>query len=313
MGKLKLLFFSVFVLLFASCGRVEQQKEEPATVKKEDKPSVADPSADSVVNSEKHPFLLAYPDHIDSIANGTIYWKDKTIMPLSKSKETKTDLSKLSKTGYEEYLNKISPAQMLDVDYPYLAPVTPPAKNHDPGRGRNTDFLKKVYGANEHEVSRRLQQVVWLRKNVNMIVSVNGENGAAASLQKISDELDKLPSKFMKYLINPAGTFVWRPIAGTKRLSAHSFGISIDINVSHSNYWRYRRPDKSGLYKFENSIPFEIVEIFERNGWIWGGRWYHYDTMHFEYRPELIIAALQNKKGKTAIVTDQKKNPLKKK
>mgnify|MGYP002637708491 CR=1 FL=1 len=24
------------------------------------------------------------------------------------------------------------------------------------------------------------------------------------------------------------------------------------------------------------------------NGFIWGGRWFHYDTMHFEYRPELL-------------------------
>ncbi len=32
----------------------------------------------------------------------------------------------------------------------------------------------------------------------------------------------------------------------------------------------------------------EIVRIFEKHGFIWGGRWYHYDTMHFEYRPELV-------------------------
>ena len=32
----------------------------------------------------------------------------------------------------------------------------------------------------------------------------------------------------------------------------------------------------------------EIVRIFEKHGFIWGGRWYHYDTMHFEYRPELL-------------------------
>ena len=34
------------------------------------------------------------------------------------------------------------------------------------------------------------------------------------------------------------------------------------------------------------SIPKEIVDIFEKHGFIWGGRWSHYDTMHFEYRPE---------------------------
>ena len=32
----------------------------------------------------------------------------------------------------------------------------------------------------------------------------------------------------------------------------------------------------------------EIVDIFERHGFIWGGKWYHYDTMHFEHRPELL-------------------------
>jgi len=24
---------------------------------------------------------------------------------------------------------------------------------------------------------------------------------------------------------------------------------------------------------------------------VWGGKWYHYDTMHFEYRPEILMNA----------------------
>jgi peptidoglycan LD-endopeptidase CwlK len=39
---------------------------------------------------------------------------------------------------------------------------------------------------------------------------------------------------------------------------------------------------------YQNKIPIEIVKIFEANGFIWGGKWWHYDTMHFEYRPELL-------------------------
>jgi hypothetical protein len=75
-------------------------------------------------------------------------------------------------------------------------------------------------------------------------------------------------------------------------MSMHSFGMTIDINVSYSNYWRWSVRDKSEdsptLIPYKNRIPVEIVEIFEKHGFIWGGKWYHYDTMHFEYRPELL-------------------------
>jgi hypothetical protein len=43
-----------------------------------------------------------------------------------------------------------------------------------------------------------------------------------------------------------------------------------------------------GKSPHRNRIPWEIVEIFEKYGFIWGGKWYHCDTMHFEYRPELL-------------------------
>jgi hypothetical protein len=52
----------------------------------------------------------------------------------------------------------------------------------------------------------------------------------------------------MKYLSNPGGTFNWRVIAGTNRQSTHSFGMTIDINVASSNYWRNDKPDKTGKY-----------------------------------------------------------------
>ena len=46
--------------------------------------------------------------------------------------------------------------------------------------------------------------------------------------------------------------------------------------------------NKTGRFEWRNRIPPEIIDIFERHGFIWGGKWYHFDTMHFEYRPELI-------------------------
>ena len=78
-------------------------------------------------------------------------------------------------------------------------------------------------------------------------------------------------------------------MAGTVQPSAHGYGIAIDIAVKPSHYWRWSKPDTAGRPVWRNAIPIEIVQIFERHGFIWGGRWSHYDTMHFEYRPELLV------------------------
>ncbi len=106
----------------------------------------------------------------------------------------------------------------------------------------------------------------------------------------MSDELERLPPRFHRYLAPPAGGFVWRAIAGTNRLSVHSFGAAVDINTAFSDYWVWDGQPEGGVIPYRNRIPLEIVEVFERHCFIWGGRWYHYDTMHFEYRPELIPA-----------------------
>jgi type I restriction enzyme R subunit len=34
------------------------------------------------------------------------------------------------------------------------------------------------------------------------------------------------------------------------------------------------------------------VQIFEKRGFIWGGKWYHYDTMHFE-----LLASIKSRLG----------------
>jgi hypothetical protein len=113
---------------------------------------------------------------------------------------------------------------------------------------------------------------------------VTKREGVARALSAVARELAALPQEYQKFLSPSAGTFKWRKIAGTNRLSVHSFGAAIDINVKYSAYWRWSK----GAYRYQNKIPKAIVDIFEKYGFIWGGKWYHYDTMHFEYRPELL-------------------------
>ena len=111
-------------------------------------------------------------------------------------------------------------------------------------------------------------------------------NGATAALAAVSRELDALPPSFDVFLVPSAGTYNCRVIAGTDRVSAHGYAIA--ITLKRSQYWRDAPPRQDRAISFMNEVPTDIVHIFERHGFIWGGRWYHYDTMHFEYRPELL-------------------------
>ena len=113
-------------------------------------------------------------------------------------------------------------------------------------------------------------------------------NGAAYQLRKVAEELAMHPE--WKQLMPSSGTFYWRKVRGAQRQSAHSYGIAIDLNTAYSNYWLWSNEgagERDSLH-YENRIPREIVEIFEKHGFIWGGHWYHFDTMHFEYRPEIL-------------------------
>ena len=86
---------------------------------------------------------------------------------------------------------------------------------------------------------------------------------------------------------------MYRYIFGTKVLSPHSWGTAIDLTVKESAYWKTvakKHPNDWMDIKLP-TYPQEIVHIFEKHGFIWGGRWSHFDTMHFEYRPELLLCA----------------------
>jgi hypothetical protein len=159
----------------------------------------------------------------------------------------------------------------------------------DAGRIRSEAFFKKIYGETKKDVMANLVEVVWCPKLVNKKVLVSKVNNFDKIVTALSKELDQHP-EYAKYLTNIAGTFQWRWIAGTTRLSNHSFGMTIDINTAYSHYWQWdcKCKDEDLPLKFRNKIPLELIAIFEKFGFIWGGRWEHYDTMHFEYRPELF-------------------------
>jgi hypothetical protein len=236
-------------------------------------------TAGELSDQQRARLLAAYPDHLERIEDGVLIWRDGTRMTLDDGKGEKT---------FDDWLNTPDIEDTLAIAYP-LGDMSPPPKDVDPGRARNEAFFNKVYrDCRKGEVAENLVSIVWLPKKTGQRLTFNKINGAAAALEAVSRELDQLPERFDTYLFPSGGTYNCRMIAGTNRLSAHSHAIAIDIALRHTDYWRNVKPGKDGAYAYKNKIPMEIVRIFEKNGFIWGGKWHHYDTMHFEYRPELL-------------------------
>jgi hypothetical protein len=181
------------------------------------------------------------------------------------------------KKSFNDLLNNPDIQDMFYAKYPNAWQE----HSYDPGRVRFEPLFKELYGHSSSEVKSNLAKIRWVDGKVFLATK---KEGVAKALQAISNDLAKLPKSYKKYLSPIGGTFKWRKIAGTNRLSVHSFGAAIDINVKYSAYWRWSK----GAYRYQNKIPKAIVDIFEKHGFIWGGKWHHYDTMHFEYRPELL-------------------------
>lgn len=185
---------------------------------------------------------------------------------------------------FVEQLDDCDIEDMFAMEYDTV--TTPPKYLNDCGRGRNEQFFKKVYGNSANAVAAKLQKVSWFGQQL----PITSVNGVADTIKVIAKELSEKPQ--LKKYLTQASSFYWRQVRGAKRQSAHSYGIAIDINVANSTYWLWQNKGKqeTDSIGYSNKIPMEIVKTFEKHGFIWGGRWYHYDTMHFEYRPEFLTS-----------------------
>jgi len=152
-------------------------------------------------------------------------------------------------------------------------------QNDDPGRIRIEAILAAAYGG-DHVAAQQIRvRFLGMPVRVHRLI--------APSLARVAARLEearKRDRSLDPFLRRLSGGFAQRKIAGTDRTSAHAFGIAIDLDKSMSDYWRWQKKP----LRWRNRLPQAIVDAFEAEGFIWGGRWYHYDTMHFEYRPELL-------------------------
>jgi hypothetical protein len=225
--------------------------------------------------------VSAYPDSISGYDNEFLILKNGMRFRISDGRTDKT---------FKELLEKPDIDDMFFVAYPTGTVPKQPEKNADPGRVRFEPLFVAMYGdCNKNAVAKNLRAIRWLPRHGGARIMVTTINGVDRALENISRELDELGSDFIRYLTPTSGAYSCRRIAGSTARSMHAYGAAIDINTKFSNYWRWASHGGSEPnLKWQNQIPIQIVRVFEKHGFIWGGYWYHYDTMHFEYRPEFL-------------------------
>jgi hypothetical protein len=229
--------------------------------------------------------VAAYPEQLATHDDQNLVWKDGIRQPLSDGQTNKT---------FDDLLNHPSIIDQFKIRYRLGPQTTSPAINEDPGRIRNEDFFKKMYGdCRKGEVADQLRRVAWLPHRGGETILATRVNGVAEKLEQISAELEKLPPSITRYAVPSAGVYSCRKIADSGLISMHSYGAAIDLNDKFGDYWLWNKKS-DGTFNRRHRIPDQIVDIFERFGFIWGGKWYHFDTFHFEYRPEIIDLARKN-------------------
>jgi len=158
-------------------------------------------------------------------------------------------------------------------------------------RDINREFLGILYGGlDRSKIESLLVRIDFLGARVTVHKDI------AEALKKVDAEIRKWDGA--KDFISSIGSidgYSWRPIAGTQRMSYHSWGLAVDIQPKRLGgkaiywLWEMERNKDWMLVPLENrwNPPRQVIEAFEKEGFIWGGKWPVYDNMHFEFRPEL--------------------------
>ncbi|HNY65184.1 MAG TPA: M15 family metallopeptidase [Deltaproteobacteria bacterium] len=277
----------VLALLALSCTAVREVPERPSP----EGPVAALHDGDA---SEAERYIKAYPDFFTSFEDGCLVTRDGRRIPFDDGREK--DLVTLVADGRAGD-DAFDPEDALHWPYPAGSPLPTPSSPPvgDPGRIRPSAVFRPIYGSTPGERAGRLRSIAWVsgKDGTPRRVKVTTVNGVDKALERVVREIEALPEERKRELdgvaLNTDGPYghFERPVRGFPgRTSGHAYGIAVDINGNLEYFWATHRGKP---YSYRNNVPAFLVEIFERNGFIWGGRWHSFDAMHFEYRPELLL------------------------
>jgi hypothetical protein len=169
-------------------------------------------------------------------------------------------------------------------------------RNRNPPK-RSQHFFDDLWRARSREESYdRVKSLRFLGKTVMVHYSILEE--LALVEERILAEAKTNPA--VRAWVNSVSTldgWNWRSIARTQSRSFHAYGAAVDILPrslgGRETYWlwaAHKKPEWWNVsYNQRFHPPEAVINAFESYGFIWGGKWLFFDTMHFEYRPEILI------------------------
>lgn len=263
-------------------------------------------------------FEQSYPDisfdcQFDSDANdfkitmtlenqqSVFYWNNGSMLPLEELENKEKYWTLLYNYNYNQPLP--DPADYTEEQIAALKNFSS-TENRKNGAGTPMFFFDAVYNSyTKADLEKNIIQIKFLGFKVN--VHKRLEEPLSKVEKRIMDaaETDSEVANFVKSISKNEG-YYWRLIANTNRKSFHSLGIAIDIQPKSYKgkevYWSWakdRNPDGWMFTPLKDRWmpPQTVIDIFEDEGFIWGGKWVIWDNMHFEYHPELINNAKARK------------------
>ncbi|MDR0683936.1 MAG: M15 family metallopeptidase [Spirochaetaceae bacterium] len=165
-----------------------------------------------------------------------------------------------------------------------------------PEAARST-FYETLYACRTREEAYRQQEwISFLGSAVHVHKAIRAPLAGVEARILESEKTDKEITGWRERLYSIT-SWNWRNVAGSGSRSYHSYGIAIDLleiqQPGKETYWQWTRSKgvnwRTVTAEQRLDPPGAVIRAFEEHGFIWGGTWPWYDTMHFEYRPELLI------------------------
>ena len=239
-------------------------------------------------------------DVVQSLGNGrkttTLYWADGKMLPADKLAERESYWPLL----YPYAKEVPDPAKFSEEDVRRLRNFSS-AENRSRQAGTSPYFFNAIYDcATRQSTETHIKRVSFLGKYTNAHERIFSPLARVENKIRERAKTDTAVQRFIDELAR-VDSYNWREIGDRASRSFHSYGIALDVlprGWGQKNiYWAWRRdidPDGWMTLPLEKRWmpPAGVIEAFESEGFIWGGKWPIWDNMHFEYHPELIAYGL---------------------